>query len=80
MRLQPFSQASYSALVRVGRGMRSMKHANLAKQDNANARARVLLDFRAQRQQKRLDLTPTNPAADRMREYRRERSLVFPLH
>jgi len=48
-----------------------MEHANLAEQDDANPRAGVFFDFRAQRHQERLNLAPTDRAADRMRENRR---------
>ena len=48
-----------------------MEHANLAEEHNANPQARVFFDFRAQRQQQRLDLAPTDRAANWTRENRR---------
>jgi len=57
-----------------------MEHADFAEQDDADARARVFFDLRAQRQQKRLDLAPTNAAADRVGENRRQGGLVALLH
>jgi len=57
-----------------------MEDADFAEQDDADARACVFFDFRAQRQQKRLDLAPTNAAADRVDENRRQGGLVPPMH
>lgn len=57
-----------------------MEHPDFAEQDYGDSTSLALTDFRAEIDEKRLNVAPRNVAARGMREHQLQRSLALSLH
>jgi hypothetical protein len=62
--LKPLANAGDSTFVRIGRGVRSMKYAELIKQHHRNAATFALADLCAQLYKERFNVAPLNVGAE----------------
>ena len=80
MLLKPFSYARNRSFVGIGRGVRTMKDANLFKQDNSYTTSFALANLCAQFPKQAFNVAPFDIGTRWMREDCIERALTFALH